>query len=95
MEELKILHTADWHFGLTSWSSSKPRDRRAEINEALDRVIEEARKEGVDLFLVAGDLLHNRSNPGVTAMKDVMEYLKKMLQIAPVVVLLGNHDWRA
>ncbi|WP_101513765.1 exonuclease SbcCD subunit D [Thermotoga sp. SG1] len=94
LEELKLLHTADWHFGLTSWSSSKPRDRRAEINEALDRVIEEARKEGVDLFLVAGDLLHNRSNPGVLAIKDVMEVLKKMLKIAPVVVLLGNHDWR-
>ncbi|MCD6552028.1 MAG: exonuclease SbcCD subunit D [Thermotoga sp.] len=94
MKELKLLHTSDWHFGITSWNSSKPVDRRVEIKKALDRVIEEAEREDVDLFLVTGDLLHNRSNPGVLAVNEAMEYLRKMLKIAPVVVLLGNHDWR-
>ncbi|WP_296907067.1 exonuclease SbcCD subunit D [Thermotoga sp.] len=94
LKELKLLHTSDWHFGITSWNSSKPVDRRVEIKKALDRVIEEAEREDVDLFLVTGDLLHNRSNPGVLAVNEAMEYLRKMLKIAPVVVLLGNHDWR-
>ncbi|PLV60287.1 exonuclease sbcCD subunit D [Thermotoga sp. KOL6] len=94
MKDLRLLHTSDWHLGITSWNGTKPVDRRNELKKALDRIIEEAEKKDVDLFLITGDLIHNRSNPGFLAIHDVTEYLKKMVKIAPVVVLLGNHDWR-
>jgi exonuclease SbcD len=94
LKELRILHTSDWHLGVTSWTSSRPVDRREELKKALDKVVEEAEKRGVDLILLTGDLLHSRNNPSVVALHDLLDYLKRMMRTAPVVVLPGNHDWK-
>ncbi len=90
---MRILHTADWHIGLISWKSSKPTDRSEEIATALHEMIEKASKLNVDLILVAGDLIDSFRSPSLEAMKTTIWALKELSKIAPVAVILGNHDW--
>lgn len=94
LKTLKILHTSDWHFGIESWSQTVPTDRTPEICSILNKILEVSEREEVDLFLITGDVFHSRTNPGVDTIRHVLGYLTKMAKIAPVVVLLGNHDWK-
>jgi len=90
---MKILHTADWHIGLRSWKIEKETDRKEEIKNSLEQIVEGAKKEKVDLIIIAGDVLHENRNPSADSLSLLMEYLSKFSKIAPTVVVLGNHDW--
>ena len=90
---MKILHTADWHAGLVSWKNSKGKDRNAEIEGILDQILEIAREESVDLVLIAGDVVHDRKSPNLRTLEIVLKALKGFSEIAPTVLVLGNHDW--
>jgi len=94
LKSLKILHTSDWHFGVESWSQTVPTDRTPEICSALDKLLEISEREGVDLFLITGDVFHSRTSPSIDVMRRVLGYLIRMAKLAPVVVLMGNHDWK-
>jgi len=60
MNELKILHTSDWHLGVTSWTGSKPVDRTSEILKALDEIYSKTLEFQPDVVLITGDILHVR-----------------------------------
>ncbi len=68
-------------------------DRREELIYVLDFMLAEAKRREVDLILIAGDVLHRRRNPDVKDLELVLDYFIKFSQIAPVVVVIGNHDW--
>jgi DNA repair exonuclease SbcCD nuclease subunit len=56
---MRILHTSDLHIGspLTSrLSPEKVRERKAELLECFERMIEEAVYQRVSVFIIAGDL---------------------------------------
>ncbi len=91
---LKILHTADWHVGLKSWRTSKEVDRTEEIVQMLEKMVEFASRERVDLVAIAGDILHEWRNPSARALDIAVEYIVRFSKIAPVVLVLGNHDWK-
>ncbi len=90
---MKILHTADWHAGLISWKNSKRTERNDEIEMVLDQILEIAKTEDVDLVLVAGDVVHDRNSPNLRTLEIVLKALKGLSEIAPTVLVLGNHDW--
>jgi len=94
MNELKILHTSDWHLGVTSWTGSKPVDRTSEILKALDEIYSKTLEFQPDIVLITGDILHVRNNPSVESVESIIKYLKNFSDVAPVVVVLGNHDWK-
>ena len=91
---MKILHTADWHIGLRSWKIEKETDRTQEIVESLEQILEGAKKESVDLILIAGDVLHENRNPSTESLSFLMKYLSEFSKVAPTVVVMGNHDWK-
>ncbi|KAF2957767.1 hypothetical protein AS159_04980 [Thermotoga sp. Ku-13t] len=91
---MKILHTSDWHLGLQSWIGSKAIDRLEETERAIHFLIDVAKKEKVDLVIVAGDALHNRVNPRIEALNVLSETIAKFASIAPTFVVFGNHDWQ-
>lgn len=84
---MKILHTADWHIG----RFIRGRSRLEEQTEILDEIIGIAADEAVDLVLVAGDQF-DTSSPTPAAEQLVYRALLELAEVAPVVMVSGNHD---
>ncbi|MGH2753597.1 MAG: exonuclease SbcCD subunit D [Actinomycetota bacterium] len=84
---MKLLHTADWHVGKTL--QGEPRGD--EYKNVLAEITGIAQREQVDAILVAGDLFDSGS-PSPMAEQIVFRALLDMRDIAPVVVIPGNHD---
>ena len=87
---MKFLHTADWQVGMraTQLGEKGERVRHARL-ESARRVIEEARRQALDLVVVAGDTFESN---GVDRIK--VREVAKILGAAgcPVYVIPGNHD---
>ena len=87
---MKLLHTSDWHVG----RRIRGRSRAEEHKDVLSEMVEIAASENVDLTIVAGDLF-DVSSPAPEDERLVYRTLLSLSEIAPVVVVAGNHDsWR-
>lgn len=84
---MRFLHTADWHVG----KGLQGRSRIDEHEEVLNEIVGIARARDVDATLVAGDLFDSASPPA-EAERVVYSTLLSLSEIAPVVVVPGNHD---
>lgn len=88
---MRFFHVADVHLGAVPdkgcpWSE----DRGREIWDSFRRVIQQAGREHVGLFLIAGDLFHRQ--PLVKDLKEV-NYLFSTIPDTKVVIIAGNHDY--
>jgi DNA repair protein SbcD/Mre11 len=84
---MKLLHTSDWHVG----RGARGRDRHDEHDKVLRHVVQIAREQDVDLVVVAGDQ-YDRPDPTPASERIVNRTLTELGEIAPTVVLAGNHD---
>jgi len=84
---VKILHTSDWHVGKTL----KGRSRLAEHAQVLNELVGVATDQQVDLIVLSGDTFDTAA-PSAEAEKLTWATLQRLSQIAPVVLLAGNHD---
>jgi DNA repair protein SbcD/Mre11 len=84
---MKLLHTADWHVGRTI----RGRSRDDEHRQVLSEIANIAAEESVDLVLVAGDIFDTAA-PAATAEEIVYQALLDLAEVAPVVIVGGNHD---
>lgn len=88
VENMKILHTSDWHLGRGFHGTSL----REEQTEMLSRLCAEVEEQQIDLVLVAGDV-YDRALPPEWAVKLLDDTLYSLTQAgAQVVVTPGNHD---
>ena len=92
MSDIRILHAADLHLDspFEGLPASKAALRRAEQRELLGRLAELAKKEQVQLALLAGDLLDSDNSyyePG----EELARCLAGMG--VPVFIAPGNHDY--
>lgn len=86
---MRILHTADWHFGKTI----EGRNRSDEQNAFVDELVELCEREMVDLILVAGDV-YQTVNPSAEAEALLYRALNALSANGTrgIVVIAGNHD---
>jgi exonuclease SbcD len=84
---VKILHTSDWHVG----RSIRGRSRAGEHREVLAEIAGIAASEEADLTLVAGDLFDVVA-PSPESEQIVFRALLDLADVAPVVIVAGNHD---
>ncbi len=84
---MKIVHTADWHVGRTI----RGRSRHDEQADVLAEIVDVARQSAADLVLVAGDQF-DASSPSPAAEELVYRTLLGLAEVAPVVMVAGNHD---
>lgn len=84
---MRLLHTADWHLG-RSFHGASLIDAQAAWGTWL---VEVARDQRVDAILVSGDV-YDRALPPVDAVRLADELLARLVQVAPVIVISGNHD---
>jgi DNA repair protein SbcD/Mre11 len=85
---MRVLHTSDWHVG----KALRGRSRAAEHEAVLREIAGIARREAVDLVIVAGDLFDS-ATPSPEAERIVYRGLLDLADGGrPVVVVAGNHD---
>lgn len=84
-----LLHTADWHLG----ARLGRHDRTPDQQDALRGLLEIAQDARPDLIVHAGDLFH-AYRPPYDAMRLGVHYLNQLAEVAPTLVVQGNHDSR-
>tara|TARA_B100000700_G_scaffold331830_1_gene470074 strand:+ start:3646 stop:6777 length:3132 start_codon:yes stop_codon:yes gene_type:complete len=82
---MKIVHIADVHWrGLT---------RHAEYRRSFTDMFEQCRDINPDCFVIAGDIVHSKTQGISPELIDCLNWwFTEMSSIAPVHVMLGNHD---
>jgi len=84
---VRLLHTSDWHLGRSLYGV----DLIAEQRAVLEQIVSLAASEEVDLIVIAGDI-YDRAVPGIDAVRLLDDVLLAMSEVAPVVIIPGNHD---
>ena len=84
---MKLLHVSDWHLGRTTYNASRAEDH----DKVIAEILEIARRERPDLVLHTGDLFES-IRPAYEDMDRGIRALQSLAEVAPVVVLCGNHD---
>lgn len=84
---MRLLHTSDWHVGKLMRGASRADEHRAVLAELAAVAADEA----VDLVLVAGDVFETAA-PGPESEQIVYRGLLDLAEVAPVLVVSGNHD---
>lgn len=90
MKKFKLLHTADWHIGLTL----EHQTFKEEHEYFVDQLVNIVCKEQPDALLVAGDVFDS-STPANDVHNWLIDQLKRLHQACPamqIVLIAGNHD---
>jgi len=86
-DHIRILHTADWHLGREFHG--------ADLSEAhqafFDWLAEQITERGIDLVVMAGDIF-DRALPPVKAIELFNRNIDRLADLAPIVLISGNHD---
>jgi len=94
-EPLRILHFADVHIGMENYGSSDPvtgvSSRVTDFLRRMDEMVDYARANGVDLTVFAGDAFKTRA-PNPTFQREFAWRVRDLAGMAPLVMVLGNHD---
>jgi exonuclease SbcD len=84
---MRLLHTSDWHLGISLHRAPMLSDQEAFLAWLRDLAVDRA----VDGILVCGDV-YDRAIPPVEAVRVLEQALIDLSAVCPVVVISGNHD---
>lgn len=94
-EPIRVLHFADVHVGMENYGKTDPQtglsSRVVDFLHRMDEMVEHAQQNEVDLVVFAGDAFKTR-NPNPTYQREFAWRIQDLAQLAPVVMLVGNHD---
>lgn len=94
-EPIRMLHFADIHVGMENYGRTDPGSglstRVVDFLRRLDEMIDYARNHEVDLTIFAGDAFKTRS-PNPTFQREFAWRVRDLAELAPLVLLVGNHD---
>lgn len=86
---MKLIHTSDWHFGMTLGTGSYAEDQRHFLKELYELI----RREGIQALLLSGDI-YDSSVVSAEAIGLYNEAMTKLcLELGLTVIsIAGNHD---
>ncbi len=88
MDDMRILHTSDWHIGRTFHGHSTLEALRG----ILEAMAQQVREHGVDVVVVAGDVFDS-TVPAAASYTLLSDALRAISDAgAAVIVTSGNHD---
>ncbi|MFO7320692.1 MAG: exonuclease SbcCD subunit D [Chloroflexota bacterium] len=94
-EPIRILHFADTHIGMENYGRISPQSglstRVEDFLRRMDEMIDYARENDVDLTIFAGDAFKTRT-PNPTFQREFAWRVRDLIELAPLVLLVGNHD---
>ena len=87
---MKLLHTSDWHLGMTFRGGMSYREDQRYVIDGLCRI---AAAENIDGILLAGDVFDKSiaSREAIQEYDEIMTHICTTLDI-PVYMIAGNHD---
>lgn len=91
-EDMKMIHTADWHLGKVLNGQSFLEDQ----SFILDEFIKKVEKECPDVVIIAGDIFDTTmpNKRAITLMEKTIAQINIEMGI-PTVIINGNHDGKA
>ncbi len=94
-DPIRVLHFADTHVGMENYGKTDPdtglSSRVRDFLRRMDEMVAHARENDVDLVIFAGDAFKTR-NPAPTYQREFAYRIQDLADLAPVVLLVGNHD---
>lgn len=94
-DPIRVLHFADIHVGMENFGRFDPEtgfsSRVRDFLHRLDEMIAYAAEHDVDLTIFAGDAFKTRQ-PNPTYQREFAHRVRELSQLAPLVMLVGNHD---
>lgn len=94
-EPIRMLHFADAHIGMENYGRTDPgtglSSRVVDFLRRMDEMVDFARDHDVDLVVFAGDAFKSR-NPTPTFQREFAWRIQDLARLAPVVMVVGNHD---
>ncbi len=94
-EPIRVLHFADVHIGMENYGRTDPQtgtsSRVRDFLRCMDEMINHVKERGVDLVIFAGDAFKTR-NPTPTFEREFAFRVQDLAELAPVMLLVGNHD---
>jgi exonuclease SbcD len=98
MNALRVIHFADLHIGIENYGGVHPETgvslRVVDFLARLDEIVAFASENETDLVVFAGDAFqHPRPDP--TLQRAFARRILQLAEIAPVILLVGNHDIQA
>lgn len=94
-DPIRVLHFADIHIGMENYGKTDPQtglsSRVVDFLRRMDEMIDYARDHDVDLVIFAGDAFKTRA-PNPTYQREFAHRVRDLSELAPVVMLVGNHD---
>ncbi len=95
MTPIRVLHFADLHIGMENYGKLDAQTgistRIRDFIERLDEIVAYAAGHDADLIVFAGDAFKTR-DPDPTQQREFARRLKQLADLAPVFMLVGNHD---
>ena len=83
---MKVLHTADWHWGADE-------AKLAKAQASAEFIIAQAEALKPDVHVIAGDWWDRRQVlTGQSAVNPAIEAMWRLAEISPVVLILGNYE---
>lgn len=83
----RIFHTSDWHLG----AKMRTEHRAVDHDAVIDEMCEIAQRFRPDLVVHTGDLF-DTTRPAHDELRRALRATRRLAELAPVVVLAGNHD---
>lgn len=80
---VKIIAVGDPHFQV---------DNIPEVTMFIDKLEELAKRIQPDRIVILGDVLHTHERLHTTPLNKAYEFVARMREIAPTIILVGNHD---
>ncbi len=94
-EPIRVLHFADAHIGMENYGKTDAETglstRVRDFLRRMDEMIDYARENDVDLTIFAGDAFKTRT-PNPTFQREFAWRVRDLTALAPLVMLVGNHD---
>jgi exonuclease SbcD len=95
MPPIRVLHFADVHIGMENYGKTDPETglstRVLDFLARMDEMIALAHTREADLIIFAGDAFKTRT-PNPTFQREFAYRVLELADLAPVVMLVGNHD---
>ena len=94
-QPIRVLHFADTHVGMENYGRTDPvtglSSRVVDFLHRMDDICQYAIDHDADLIVFAGDAFKTRS-PNPTFQREFAHRIRDLAQVAPVILLIGNHD---
>ncbi len=94
-DPIRVIHFADTHIGMENYGKTDPEtglsSRVVDFLRRLDDIIADVDQNGADLIVFAGDAFKTRA-PSPTYQREFAHRIRDLSQLAPVAMLVGNHD---